>query len=142
MFYLRVYDNYHYGDESEAYNHGQYASYAEAIEGAKAIVDEFMVWNWRENMRPEQLAALFGIYGEDPVIFPDKPGPGRESFSASTYAGEAAQKVCMEKQKTPYTPENFTPCSMARPSGTGGFFPDRICWLETTSAESCINRQR
>lgn len=109
MFHLRVYDNFHYGDETEAYNHGQYATYAEAVAGAKAIVDEFMEWNWRENMRPNQLGALFGMFGEDPVIFPSEPGPGRERFSARTYADEAAQKVCEKKQKTPYTPENFTP---------------------------------
>ncbi|HLN71904.1 MAG TPA: hypothetical protein VK205_01330 [Prolixibacteraceae bacterium] len=120
MFYLRVYDNYHYGDESEAYNHGQYATYAEAVAGAKAIVDEFMEWNWRENMRPNQLAALFGIYGEDPVIFPNEPGnSGR--FSASDYATEAAEKACKKLQKGPYTPENYAPLmhDYSKPSGTG-----------------------
>ena len=45
-FHLRVYDNFHYADESEAYNHGQYETYAEALIGAKAIVDEFLKHNW------------------------------------------------------------------------------------------------
>jgi len=44
--HLRIYDNFHYGDESEAYNHGQYETYAEALIGAKAIVDEFLKHNW------------------------------------------------------------------------------------------------
>lgn len=108
MFYLRVYDNFHYGDESEAYNHGQYATYEEAITGAKAIVDEFMEWNWRENMRPNQLAALFGMFGEEPLIFPNEPGENKR-FSAYDYADEAAETVCKKLQKNPYTPENYTP---------------------------------
>ena len=37
-YHLRVYDNYHYGDESEAYNHGAYNTYEKAESAAKAIM--------------------------------------------------------------------------------------------------------
>ncbi|MFN4762350.1 hypothetical protein ACKGJN_04435 [Gillisia sp. Q332] len=40
-FHLRVYDNFHYMDESEVYNHGQYDTYEAALIAAKAIVDDF-----------------------------------------------------------------------------------------------------
>lgn len=44
-FYLRVYENSHYMDETEAYNHGQYDTYEEALIAAKAIVDDFFEHN-------------------------------------------------------------------------------------------------
>ena len=37
-YYLKVYDNYHHADESEAYKHGQYETYAEALSAAKEQV--------------------------------------------------------------------------------------------------------
>lgn len=33
-------------DESEAYNHGQYDTYEDALNAAKAIVDDFLEDNW------------------------------------------------------------------------------------------------
>ncbi len=39
--HLRVYDNFHYMDEFEVYNHGQYDTYEDALISAKAIVDDF-----------------------------------------------------------------------------------------------------
>ena len=45
-YHLRVYDNYHYADESEAFDHGGYCTYEEAENGAKAMVKEFLELNW------------------------------------------------------------------------------------------------
>ena len=56
-FHLRVYDNFHYMDESEAYNHGEYETYEEALIAAKAIVEEFFVGNWKTALTARDLAA-------------------------------------------------------------------------------------
>lgn len=80
-FHLRVYDNYHYGDETEAYNHGQYETYAAAIIAAKAIVANFFETNWKPGIKADDLLGQFLIYGEDPIILPDEIGEN-ERFSA------------------------------------------------------------
>lgn len=90
-FHLRVYDNYHYGDETEAYNHGQYESYAEALIAAKAIVDEFFETNWKPGIKADDLLGQYAIYGEDPIILPNEPGEDKR-FSAHTYAKSSVEK--------------------------------------------------
>ena len=50
-YHLRVYDNYHHGDDSEAYDYGDYGTYGEAESAAKAIVDEFLEHNWSRGKR-------------------------------------------------------------------------------------------
>ena len=92
-FHLRVYDNYHYMDESEAYNHGHYDSYEDALISAKAIVDEFFEHNWKSGITPDDLIGQYGLYGEDPVILPDEHGK-LERFSARTYANISAAEIC------------------------------------------------
>jgi hypothetical protein len=92
-YHLRVYDNFHYMDESEAYDHGQFGTYEEALTAAKAIVDEFFKQNWKSGIAPDDLLGQYSQYGEDPVILPDEPG-GHERFSARTYAGTSAVEIC------------------------------------------------
>ena len=92
-FHLRVYENSHYMDESEAYNHGQYNTYEDALVAAKAIVDEFMEHNWQTGISPESLIGQFCLYGDDPIILPNEPGKS-ECFSARTYAHISAVEIC------------------------------------------------
>ena len=92
-FYLRVYDNFHYMDESAAYNHGQFPTYEEAVIAAKAIVDEFFEQNWKSGLTPDYLSSLYCLYGEDPIILPNEHGE-HESFSAWTYASSSAVEIC------------------------------------------------
>jgi hypothetical protein len=92
-FHLRVYDNFHYMDESEAYDHGQFETYEEALIAAKAIVDEFFEQNWKSGIDPDHLLGQYSLYGEDPVILPNEPGD-HGSFSARTYAGTRAAVIC------------------------------------------------
>ena len=71
---LRVYDNYHSGDESEAYDHGSYTTYEAAERAAKAIVDEFLEHNWERGKSAGILCAEYALNGEDPIILPaDNP---------------------------------------------------------------------
>lgn len=92
-FHLRVYDNFHYMDESEAYNNGEYATYEDALVGAKAIVDEFLEFNWRPGMKPDDLIVSFAFYGEDPIILPDEHGE-YERFSSRNYVDTRAAEIC------------------------------------------------
>ena len=92
-YHLRVYDNYHHADESEAYNHGEYDTYEKAESVVKAIVDEFLIKNWKRGMNPGILKALYSLNGEDPVILPAEYPEGKR-FSASDYAEERAETIC------------------------------------------------
>lgn len=92
-FYLRVYDNYHYMDESEAFNYGQYETYEEALVGAKAIVDEFIENNWKPETKPDEFLVGFAHFGEDPIILPNEPGE-HENFSARTYLESRIKEIC------------------------------------------------
>jgi hypothetical protein len=88
-YHLRVYDNFHYNDESEAYNTGHYDSYENALTAAKTIVDEFLVFNWKKGMTPIELRVLFLLYGDDPIVVPDEMTSGDiPRFSARKYVDE------------------------------------------------------
>lgn len=92
-FHLRIYEMSHYGDESEAYDFGEYATYEDASLKAQSIVDEFLVHTWKIGTSPEDLLVQFAFYGDDPVILPNEPGV-LESFSATTYVKTAAADIC------------------------------------------------
>ena len=82
-------------DESEAYNHGQYNSYEEAMIKAKSIVDEFFEHNWKPGVTPDYLIGQYCLYGDDPIILPNEHGK-HERFSARTYAEISAVKICLK----------------------------------------------
>ncbi len=43
VYKLKVYDNFHYMDEEEAYMHGEFDTYEEALKKAKSIVEEHII---------------------------------------------------------------------------------------------------
>ena len=94
-YHLRVYDNFHYMDESEAYDYGQYNTYEEAENAAKAIVKEFFEHNWSKGMTTDSLVGQYCLYGEDPIILPIDNTKGKH-FSARDYASEIAGTICMK----------------------------------------------
>jgi hypothetical protein len=98
-FHLRVYDNFHYSDESEAYNYGEYETYEEALVAAKAIVEEFFVHNWEIGMDPEYLLGQYSLYGEDPIILPNELSEN-ERFSARNYANIVAAEICRKLENS------------------------------------------
>lgn len=91
-FYLRVYDNYHYMDDSEAYNHGTYGTCAEALAAAKAIVEEFFIQNWKPGITAQELRSQYSMFGEDPVILSNGEGDC-PPFSAWNYATEIQETI-------------------------------------------------
>jgi hypothetical protein len=98
-YHLRVYDNSHHMDESEAYDHGKYETYEEAEIAARGIVNEFLHFNWRKGITSEELIEYYCLHGEDPVILPEKH-PEEKGFSARDYVNEVAEIICnnLEKQ--------------------------------------------
>lgn len=98
MYNLMVYENYHYGAESEAYNHGWYDTYEEAEIAAKAMVNEFLEHNWSRGMNPDVLIAQYCLYGEDPVIVP-ADNPANKKFSARDYVNEIAESYCKKLEE-------------------------------------------
>jgi hypothetical protein len=91
-FNVRIRENSHYMDESEAYDHGSFATYAEAEAACRKIVDEFLTGNRKPGIGAETLFRLYTTFGEDPTI--DGPGPGGERFSAWDYARERCDQLC------------------------------------------------
>src|SRR6187549_1769278 len=91
-FHLRIYDNFHYGDVNDFYKHGEFDTYEEALAEAKLIVDEFLRYNWKKGITPNELIVHFSFFGEDPIIVPEREG--QERFSARTYVDSRAAEIC------------------------------------------------
>jgi hypothetical protein len=86
-------DNYHYMDESERYEHGEFDTLEEAVVACKRIVDEFLTANYKPGMSAGELEELYKMFGEDPWV----AGGGPEvKFSAWTYASERAREICKD----------------------------------------------
>lgn len=79
-------------DDSDAYNHGEYETYEDALVAAKAIVEEFFVHNYKNGVTAEYLLGQYSQYGEDPIILPNEPGENK-TFSARTYAEEIHETI-------------------------------------------------
>ena len=90
MYTVKVADNYHYMDKDEVYTKGTYATWEEALAVATAIVDTFLLENYRQGMSSDDLYAQFTSFGEDPYILgePDRP------FSAWEYAKGRCGPIC------------------------------------------------
>jgi hypothetical protein len=92
VFHLRVYDNFHYTDETEADDIGSYDAYEDAEIEAKAIVDKFLKSNWKKGINPADLLCLFDEFGNDPAIISDVHVK-HEHFSARNYANSRLEEV-------------------------------------------------
>jgi len=92
-YFLRIFDNFHYTDESEAYDHGEYETYEYALIDAKAIVDRFLIHSWKHGITPENLFSQWDDFGEDPAICSDGHY-NHVVFSARTYAQTISAEIC------------------------------------------------
>ena len=93
QFVVFVDDNFHYQDESERYELGDFETYEEAVTACKAIVDSDL-----KNMHGEgeSAASLYGQYtsfGDDPFV---RPVPTGKKFSAWEYAKQRCKEMCKE----------------------------------------------
>jgi hypothetical protein len=96
-YIVLVDDNFHYMDESERYQSGEYETYAEAVQHCKKNVDEYLHDALRQEVaKPENLYESYVNFGEDPFIqtHPDsqiKLFEG-EHFSAWDYAKQRCEE--------------------------------------------------
>lgn len=92
-FEVSVDDNFHYMDEESRYSAGSFASYAEALGKAKAIVDDFLERCYQPGMTSRELFEGYVGFGEDPFIVPS----GEPYFSAWDYARERCRILCRDE---------------------------------------------
>ena len=84
-------DNFHYMDESERYQLGEFGTLEAAVDACKKVVDEFLVSNLRPGMTADELITQYALFGEDPFIL---TGDGSVPFSAREYAAERVGEIC------------------------------------------------
>lgn len=92
---VRVWDNYHYGDDDESYEAGTYETYEEALEAAKQIVKKSVLQGYKPGISPEALWQQYSFFGEDPSVLPGSRL--HEHFSAWEYAKSLCYEVCGRK---------------------------------------------
>lgn len=84
-FRLKVYDNYHYMDETESYYSGNYETAEEAVHAAQLMVEEFLQQQMEAGTEPEQLYELFLHFGHDPMVISTNPNMEAPVFSSIAY---------------------------------------------------------
>ena len=91
MFRVIVYENSHYQDPDEAYEHGRFSSYQEAVRACRSIVDGFLRSALKPNMTSTELFTQYTTFGEDPRVGGEV---GEPPFSAWDYAKERCGELC------------------------------------------------
>ncbi len=91
MFTVQVADNFHYGDKSEIYTHGEFATWEDALAAARRIVDDSLAHHWRQGISADELYDQYQGFGDDPFIVPEPEG---RAFSAWDYARERCAVLC------------------------------------------------
>ncbi|MCS6820447.1 MAG: hypothetical protein NZ551_01105 [Microscillaceae bacterium] len=81
--------NYHYMDESERYQAGEFDTPEEAINLCKEIVESSI--QYEEGKTPEELFNMYCMFGKDPYII------GDVSFSGREYAKKYIEKLFQNK---------------------------------------------
>jgi hypothetical protein len=84
-------DNFHYMDEEERYALGEFASYEEAEEACRRIVDEFLLGAYEPGMEAKALYGLYTMFGDDPFI---SSADRARTFSAWDYARKRCEEIC------------------------------------------------
>lgn len=85
-------DNFHFMDESERYELGEFESQEEALAAAKDIVDRGLETVYKPGMSAEELFGNYTMFGEDPFIVPED-----SEFSAWEYARKRCFQICSNK---------------------------------------------
>ena len=97
-YQVLVYDNNHYGDESERIDYGRFATADEAIAKSKKIIDDDLKAMWKPGMSATDLYQLYICWGPDPVVVPLNPNNAEVAFSAWRYAKERCRDIVTKPQ--------------------------------------------
>lgn len=91
---VRILDNFHFMDQSEEYNSGNFDTYEEAVTKCKAILDDFLESAYQPNDTADQLYGTYTQYGETPLIWGDNLG----NFDSNIYARERCEQIVKRHQ--------------------------------------------
>lgn len=90
-------DNFHYMDESERDQLGEFDTLEDAVLACKRIVDEFLISNYRPGMTVAELLTQYAFYGEDPFVY---TGDGTVPFwPAITRRRESEKSATIREQR-------------------------------------------
>ena len=87
-------DNFHYMDESERYELGEFSTLAAAIEASRQIVDEYLRSAYEPSMSAGDLMSSYVFFGEDPFIVAIAEPETGVLFSARDYARVRCEAMC------------------------------------------------
>jgi len=91
-YVVYVDDNFHLGDESERYKHGEYDSCEEAVATCKEIVDSFFEQVSANKFSFDEIYTYgYTMFGEDPFIVSEDESC---RFSAWDYAKKRSLEIC------------------------------------------------
>lgn len=85
-------DDFHYRDESERYELGEFETLEEAVAACKRVVDEFLMSNYRPGMTAAELYTQYALFGEDSFVV--YSGQQTVPFSARDYASRRVEQIC------------------------------------------------
>jgi hypothetical protein len=85
-YHVRVYDNFHYMNEDEAYDLGPFATAEEALEVAREIVRDSVRSVAEGCTTVAEVMSQYKSFGDDPVVI----GSPSVQFSGWSYAKEFA----------------------------------------------------
>jgi hypothetical protein len=93
-YVVMVNDNFHYMDESERYQAGEFPTAEEALARCRQIVDEYLddAQKIEENSTATALWQSYVMFGEDPFIVAKGAEP--VTFSAWAYARARCEEQC------------------------------------------------
>lgn len=84
-------DHFHYQDESERYQLGNFETYETAVAACQKIIDEFLQAHYTVGISSAELYKLYLVFGEDPFIIPAELTP---PFSSAEYAQQRCSEIC------------------------------------------------
>lgn len=92
---VMVDDNFHYMDESERYQLGEFATLDAAIAAARKVVDECLESAYTPGMGADELMAGYCQFGEDPFIVAVSEDSAGVPFSGRDYARLRCIEICV-----------------------------------------------
>jgi hypothetical protein len=95
---VMVDDNFHYmeGDGSPA--DGTFATAEDALDACRGVVDESLVWEYRDGATADELYERYIDFGDDPFVVAVGGAPDVK-FSAWTYAKQRAAELAAPGQE-------------------------------------------
>ena len=83
-------DNYHYMDKEARTTHGEFETLEAAVEAAKRIVNDGLLYDYEPGMSASLLYTRYTMFGDDPWV----SGAETTPFSAWDYAKARCEIMC------------------------------------------------